>query len=356
MTHHTRLGLALAVGSSFAFGLSGSLARGLFDAGWSPGAVVLTRLTIGALVVLPMGVASLAGRWHVLRQNAGLVVTYGALAVAGAQYCYFAAVQRMDVGPALLIEFTAPAAVVGWMWARHGQRPNRMTVAGATIAACGLVLVLDVISGVTLDGIGVAWAMAAMIGCATYFLVNGDDTTGLPPLALAAGGLVVGAIGLGVLALTGVLPLAGNTRDVRLADATVPWWTPVLLLGVVTAGLPYVAGIAAGRRLGSRLVSFVSLLEVVAGVIFAWLLLHQVPEAMQLIGGASILLGVVVVRLGEASRDRRLADHDRHRRRSRAATTAGASLRSSPPTSGTRHVTAVRGATRRSTSSRQSSI
>jgi drug/metabolite transporter (DMT)-like permease len=301
MTHDARLGLALAIGSSLAFGLSGSLARGLFDAGWSPGAVVLLRLTIGALVVLPLGVASLAGRWHVLRQNAGLIVTYGALAVAGAQYCYFAAVQRMDVGPALLIEFTAPAAVVGWMWARHGQRPTRVTVAGAAIAAVGLVLVLDILTGVSLDGIGVAWALAAMIGCATYFVVNGNDTTGLPPLALAAGGLVVGAIGLGVLGLVGVLPLAANTRDVRLADATVAWWTPVLLLGIVTAGVPYVAGIAAGRRLGSRLVSFVSLLEVVAGVIFAWLLLDQIPEAIQLVGGAAILLGVVVVRFGETA-------------------------------------------------------
>ena len=146
-----------------------------------------------------------------------------------------------------------------------------------------------------------AWALAAMVGCATYFVVNGDDTTGLPPLALAAGGLVVGAIGLGVLGLSGVLPLAANTRDVQLADTTVSWWAPVLVLGVVTAGVAYVAGIAAGRRLGSRLVSFVSLLEVVAGVIFAWLLLDQVPAAMQLVGGATILLGVVVVRFGETA-------------------------------------------------------
>ena len=83
------------------------------------------------------------------------------------------------------------------------------------------MLVLDVVTGVSLDGIGVAWALAAMIGCATYFIVNGNDTTGLPPLALAAGGLVVGAIGLGVLGLTGVLPLAGRSTCQRPAsDAT----------------------------------------------------------------------------------------------------------------------------------------
>lgn len=303
MNRDVRIGLALAVGSSMAFALSGSLARGLFDAGWSPGAVVLIRIAIGALVVLPFGLASLAGRWHALRRNAVLIVAYGALAVAGAQYCYFAAIERMDVGPALLIEYTAPAAVVGWMWARHGQRPSRVTVAGALIAAAGLALVLDIVGGVSLDGVGVAWALAAMVGCATYFVVNGNADTGLPPLALAAGGLVVGAAGLGLLGATGVLALEANTADVRLADATVAWWTPLLLLGVVTAGLAYVAGIAAGRRLGSRLASFVSLLEVVAGVAFAWLLLDQVPEGLQVTGGALILLGVIAVRLGENTAD-----------------------------------------------------
>ena len=37
----------------------------------------------------------------------------------------------MQVGPALLIEYTAPAAVVVWLWLRHGQRPGPVTLAGA---------------------------------------------------------------------------------------------------------------------------------------------------------------------------------------------------------------------------------
>ena len=48
-------------------------------------------------------------------------------------------------------------------------------------------------------------------------------------------------------------------------------------LGVVTAAIAYTTGIAASRRLGSRLASFVALLEVVAAVGFAWLLLDQLP-------------------------------------------------------------------------------
>ena len=68
---------------------------------------------------------------------------------------------------------------------------------------------------------------------------------------------------------------------------------------MITAALAYTTGIAASRRLGSRLASFVALLEVVAAVGFAWLLLHQLPGPLQLVGGVFVLAGVVVVKLGE---------------------------------------------------------
>src|SRR4051812_41982193 len=124
-------GLLLAVASAASFGLSGPLARGLLDAGWSPGAVVLARVAIAALVVAPLAARALRGRWRALRANAGLVVLYGAVPIAGAQFAYFSAVARMDVGPALLIEYTPPAAVVAWLWLRRGGRPRPPPRGGA---------------------------------------------------------------------------------------------------------------------------------------------------------------------------------------------------------------------------------
>lgn len=307
LSHHRgRLasGLAFALVSATTFGLSGSLARGLLDTGWSPGAIVLVRVAVAALVVVPFGLASLRGQWGLLRRNAGLLVGYGVTAVAGAQFCYFSAVAHMQVGPALLIEYTAPAAVVIWLWWRHGHRPGRLTLAGAGLAAVGLVLVLDLLSGADLSVVGVAWALGAMLGAATYFVISADESNGLPPMALAAGGLVTGMLGLALLGLVGALPMHTSRADVAYASATWPWWVPLLLLGVVTAAVPYTTGIAAGRRLGSRLASFVALLEVLAGVGFAWLLLHELPHVAQLVGGLLVLAGVVAVKLGEPEPDR----------------------------------------------------
>ena len=169
------------------------------------------------------------------------------------------------------------------------------------MAAFGLVLVLDLLSGADLSMAGVLWALGAMVGAATYFLISGDESTGLPPLTLAAGGLVVGAVVLGGLGLVGVLPMRASTESVTYAGNEFAWWMPLLLLGLVTAAIAYASGIAAIRRLGSRLASFVALTEVLASVLWAWVLLDELPRAIQLLGGLLILLGVVGVKLGERS-------------------------------------------------------
>jgi drug/metabolite transporter (DMT)-like permease len=300
-THHgsARAGFALALASRGVVRVSGALASGLLDAGWSPGAVVLVRIAVGALVVAPFAVPALRGQAAALRANARRVLLYGAVPVAGTQFAYFSAVGQMDVGPALLIEYTAPAAVVAWLWLRHGERPSLMTLLGAGVAALGLVLVLDLLSGADLAPGGILWALAAMAGAATYFVMSADTRGTLPPMTLAAGGLITGAAGLALLGLVGVLPLRSSTAAPVYSGTEVVWWLPLLGLGVVTAGIAYATGIAASRRLGSRVASFVALLEVVAGVTAAWLLLDQLPGAGQVVGGLLIVTGVVVVKLGE---------------------------------------------------------
>lgn len=291
-------GLWFAVLSAASFGLSGALASGLMDAGWSAGGAVVARVGLAAVVLVVPAWVALAGRWHLLRANAPVVAAYGVVAVAGAQLAYFNAVRHMEVGVALLIEYTAPVAVVGWLWLRHGHRPGRLTLLGAVLAAAGLALVLDLLSGAGLSAIGVLWALAAMVGAATYFVLSAGESD-LPPLVLAAAGLWLATAVLLAAGAVGVVPLGATTASVRYGDSVVPFWLPLLGLGVVTAAVAYVSGIAASRRLGSRLASFVALLEVLAGLLFAWALLGQVPSWLQVAGGVLVLAGVVVVKAGE---------------------------------------------------------
>jgi len=292
-------GLAFAVASAASFGLSGSLGTALIDAGWSPGAAVTVRVLGAVLVIGGPALYALRGRWSLLRDNLTFIGAYGVAAVATAQLCFFNAVAHMPVGVALLIEYTAPVAVVGWMWLRHGHVPSPLTWVGSAVAAVGLLLLLDLGAGSTVTLPGVLWSLGAMAGAAAYFVLSADERGGLPPLVLAAGGLLVGGLLICAAGLVGVVPMALAADQVVLAGARLPWWVAVLGLAVVTAAVAYTTGIAAGRRLGARLASFVALLEVVMAVLFAWLLLGQLPVLLQMLGGLLVLVGVAVVKVGE---------------------------------------------------------
>jgi drug/metabolite transporter (DMT)-like permease len=298
-SRRAQAGLAFAVVAAASFGLSGAVAAGLLDAGWSPAALVLCRIGVGALALSGPAVVALRGRWYLLRANAGFLLAFGLVAVAGCQFAYFNAVERLPVAVAILIEYAAPVAVVCWLWARHRQTPSGLTVTGAVVAIAGLLLVLDVFSVGSVDGIGVLWALGGMVGCAFFFVVSAGEDNGLPPIVLAAGGLTVGTVALGLAGLVGLVPMAASTRDASYNGTSVAWWLPVLALGVVTAAVSYLTGVLASRALGARLASFLGLLEVLFSVVFAWLLLGQLPGWIQLLGGILLLGGVIVVRAGE---------------------------------------------------------
>src|SRR3954447_21908882 len=194
MGHGRGAGLVLALVSAAAFSTSGSLAGSLIATGWTPGAAVVARLLVAAAVLTVPAVLALRGRWSQLRAGAGLVVVYGVVAVAGAQFAYFNAVAHLSVGVALLLEYQGTVLVVAWLWLRHGRRPRPVVLAGAVVALAGLALVLDVLGGVRLGGVRRMWGLNAAVGLATYFVVAGDEAQPLPPLVLSCGALWVGAV------------------------------------------------------------------------------------------------------------------------------------------------------------------
>ena len=78
--------------------------------------------------------------------------------------------------------------------------------------------------------------------------------------------------------------------------------SPGLELALVSVVIAYVAGIAAARRLGARLASFTGMAEVLFAVLYAWLLLGQMPSPAELIGGALMLTGVILIRADDTRR------------------------------------------------------
>lgn len=286
--------LIIGLTASLAFGVSGAFIKPLLENGWSPAAAVAMRTIVAGLVLAPFATAALHKKWHTLWRARWRVAGMALIGVAGTQLAYFIAVQRIPVGTAILIEYLAPILLVVFAWATTRVIPKKVVLIGAAIAIAGLVLVVGPgsISG---DLVGVFAAFLAAIGAASYYLIAARPSEGLPPVALAATGLLFGSAVLTGLGVIGVLPFTATFTEVPFLSGAAPWWVPLGIVAVIGTAIAYAASIMATGMLGSRLMSFIGLLEVVFAAMFAWLLLGEALGVVQLLGGLLILAGIAFV-------------------------------------------------------------
>jgi drug/metabolite transporter (DMT)-like permease len=290
------LGIALGLAAGLAFGAGGVFVKPLLESGWSPGAAVLARISVAAVILAVPGLIALRFDLRPLWRARWTVLVYGLVAVAGVQFAFYASLERIPVSTTLLIEYLAPIALVLFAWLRTRRRPQAIVLAGSVLAIGGLVLVIGP-GGGALDPLGLAFAAIAMIGVCVYYAIGERAAEQLPPIALVAAGFVVGAVALAITGAVGLLPMEAVFTEVPFLGGSAPWWVPLLTVGVVSTAFAYVAGIAAIGMLGSRLSAFLGLSEVVFAGIVGWLLLGEALGPVQILGGLLILAGIVCVRL-----------------------------------------------------------
>ncbi|HLL32908.1 MAG TPA: EamA family transporter [Streptomyces sp.] len=288
------LGLGLALASAVAFGGSGVAAKPLIEAGLDPLHVVWLRVAGAALVMLPLAVRHRA----LVRRRPALLAGFGLLAVAGVQACYFAAISRIPVGVALLVEYLAPALVLGWVRFVQRRPVTRAAALGVVLAVGGLACVVEVWSGLRFDALGLLLALGAACCQVGYFVLSdqgsdsGEDAP--DPLGVIAYGLLVGAAVLTVVARPWGMDWSVLTGTAGMDGTPVAAWVLLGWIVLVATVVAYVTGVLAVRRLSPPVAGVVACLEAVIATVLAWVLLGEHLSAPQLAGGAVVLVGAFI--------------------------------------------------------------
>ena len=176
-------------------------------------------------------------------------------------------------------------------WALWKQKPSGLFVAGLAAALLGMALLVQSSLGSSPtallgDGFGVVTAMFY----AWYLLqVKGLRDSGAGTLWLMAVTTTITAVIL--------LPVALASGEALLPATALGWWK---LLGL--AWISHAAGqglIAyALAQLPAAFTSVGLLLQPVIAALFAWLLLAEPLSALQVVGGAIVLTGILLARRG----------------------------------------------------------
>ncbi|MEE1785880.1 EamA family transporter [Streptomyces sp. SP17BM10] len=284
------LGLGLALVSACAFGGSGTAAKPLIEAGLSPLHVVWLRVTGAAVALLPIAYRH---RDAVLRRP-GLLIGFGLLAVAGVQACYFAAISRIPVGVALLIEYLGPPLLIGYVKFVQRKPVSRGAAIGAAVAVTGLACVVEVWNGLSFDALGVLFALGAACCQVGYFVLADAGRRGerpVDPMAVSAFGLLIGAVVLTVATRPWEAdwsPLGGN---VVMNGHSLPAFLPAAWMVLVATVLAYLTGVVAVGHLSPPVAGVVANLEAVVATVLAWILLGEHLGLPQLAGGLLVLAG-----------------------------------------------------------------
>jgi drug/metabolite transporter, DME family len=292
-------GAGLVALAAACFGTLGPLSRFAGDAGVDSLTLVTWRAALGACVVGLFIAArfALAGvkptrlrslpvrdRWFL----AAAIVANTVLNLAA-----FIAFERITIALTLLVFYLYPAGVaLASMW-WFGERLDRARWTALGVSLGGMVLVMAGAGSLgAMDPVGIGLAFVAALAQMFYVLAARHGFAHVPgpqaatiTMAGAAALYLLGAVAVGSVGMLGS-PLTSSASIV-----------PVVLAGVIGAGVPTLAFITGIRRLGPSKAAIIATLEPVIGVgLAAWLLAEQ-PAPVQLVGGALILGAAVLLQL-----------------------------------------------------------
>jgi len=298
------VGAGLVALAAACFGTLGPLSRFAGDAGVDSLTLVTWRAAIGALVVSgyiaarlvlsgvrPTSLRSLPvrDRWFMLAATvANTVLNLAA----------FIAFERITIALTLLVFYLYPAgvAVASTVW--FGERLDRVRWTALGVSLAGMALVVAGAESLgSADALGIGLAFLAALAQAFYVLAARHGFAHVPgpqaaALTMGGAGTLYLLIGVG-LAVTGVGSIDAIAQPLVSSAAI----SPVLLAGIIGAGIPTLAFITGIRRLGPSQAAILATLEPVVGVgLAAWLLAEQ-PAPVQLVGGGLILGAAVLLQL-----------------------------------------------------------
>jgi drug/metabolite transporter (DMT)-like permease len=301
-----RRGYVLLLTGAVLFGMTGPVGKVILEAGIEPARLAALRNTgsaVGLTIVLAFGGRR---RFRVERREIPALIVVGLCGAALIQWCYFVAVDRLPIGIALLLEFTAPVLVA--LYSRFVLRdilPRRVWL-GLTAALIGLALVAQVGGGGDgLDPVGVAAGLAAAGFLATFYLVGKHSLASRDPISVSWWMFVVASVFWAVVEPWWQFDAGVLREQVSLlgtfADVFVPLWAPVLWIIVLGTLLPYALTMAALHHLTPTTTGIVGMVEPVVATAVAWAWLSQALSPTQIAGGVLVLVAVGIVQASTAA-------------------------------------------------------
>ena len=292
------IGYAMVISAALLFALNGTVSKVVLQSGISSLELTQVRATGAFLAFALVLAATRRESLRLTRRELPYLVVFGIAGVALVQWLYFVSIGRLPIGIALLIEYIAPILIALWAWAVFKETIRRRIWAALALAIVGLAIVVEVWSGVTLDGVGVAASLAAAVAYAVYVLMAERAVRWRDPASLTAYGFLFAGLFWAVVQPLWHFPGERLDDSVSLLGHlerfSLPVWALMLYIVVAGTAITFLLVAAALRHISATRVGIVAMLEPVAASAVAFLWLGESFGTAQLVGGGIVLTAILL--------------------------------------------------------------
>jgi drug/metabolite transporter (DMT)-like permease len=280
------------------FGINGAFSKVALASGLSSLRLTEARSVGACIGLVLLALARDPRSLRVRRAELPRLALFGVVGVTFVQLFYFLAIHRLPVGIALLIQYLGPVLVAMWARTFGHEHVRRRIWAALALSLTGLALMVQLWNGVTLDGLGVTFALIAAVVYATYLLLAEREVSGRDPISLLAWGFFFATAFWTVTQPWWSFPAGTVAKRVSLEGHLASWHLPVwaLVLFVIVLGsiAPFSLIVAALRHISATRVGIAAMLEPVVATVVAWIWLREALTAAQLAGAAVVLAGIAL--------------------------------------------------------------
>ena len=292
------LGYAMVLSATALWGINGSMAKAALSSGLTSLRLTEVRSTGAAIVLVAALALTRPQSLRITRSELPFLLLFGVVGLAFVQLFYFVAIHRLDIGVALLIQYLAPVLIALYARLVLKEHVRRRVWAALILSLGGLSLVVDLWSGVALDGIGVAASLASAVTFALYILLAEKAVARRDPVSLLALGFTFAAIFWAIVQPWWSFPTEYLDDRIHmegeLFSSTLPVWALLVCVVLVGTIVPFLLLVAALRHIPATRAGVTAMFEPVAGALVAWAWLGESLTTTQLIGGAIVLTGILL--------------------------------------------------------------
>ena len=286
------LGFILSVIPALLWSTSGVLGKVLLTGFLTPSRLVFYRALLGSFLLF---LILLIWNKPLLRLNSRDLPYFLCMSILGlafTQFTYYSAIQSLDVGFAILLQYLAPLWIL--LFERYYYK---LPLSSSKITALGLALVgCLMISAETprvegLRGAGFVLGIAAGICFAAYGLMTQHALKSHHALKVLFYSLLFTAIFWGIFG-------PDSRASLREVSATKLWI--IVYVAVFGTVIPYLIYLYALRLLEASRVGIISTLEPVFAAAIAWIYLGERLSLVQTAGGLCVLLDISILQLAQS--------------------------------------------------------